>query len=70
MGEREEKRRGEAVGIVVARALAFALVGPLRKYRAIPAGTVAEGMVSAANSDVRGVHVYHYDDILKLARHK
>src|ERR1700722_2499505 len=70
MGERDEKRRGEAVGIVVDRALAFALVGPLRKYRAIPAGTVAEGMVSAATSDVRGVHVYHYDDILKLTRHK
>jgi uncharacterized protein YbjT (DUF2867 family) len=70
IGEREEKRRGEAVGVFVARALAFTLLGPLRKYRAIPAGTVAEGMVSAANSDVRGVHVYHYDDILKLARHK
>jgi uncharacterized protein YbjT (DUF2867 family) len=70
IGEREEKRRGEAVGVFVARALAFTLLGPLRKYRAIPAGTVAEGMISAANSDVRGVHVYHYDDILKLARHK
>ena len=68
IGDREEKRRAEAVGVVVARALSFALVGPLRKYRAIPAGTVAEAMVEAANSDVRGVHTYHYDDILRLAQ--
>jgi uncharacterized protein YbjT (DUF2867 family) len=67
MGDRQEKRRGEATGIAVARALAFALIGPLRKYRAIPAETVAEAMVSAATSDVRGVHVYHYDDILRFA---
>ena len=68
IGDREEKRRGEGIGIVVARALSFMLAGPLRKYRAIPAGTVAEAMVSAANSEARGVHVYHYDEILRLAR--
>jgi uncharacterized protein YbjT (DUF2867 family) len=67
IGEREEKRRAEAIGVGVARALSFALIGPLRKYRAIPAGTVAEGMVSAANGDARGVHVYHYGEILSLA---
>jgi uncharacterized protein YbjT (DUF2867 family) len=67
MGDREEKRKGEAAGIVVARGLSFALIGPLRKYRAIPAGTVAEGMVAAANSDARGLHVYHYDEIVRLA---
>jgi uncharacterized protein YbjT (DUF2867 family) len=68
IGDREEKRRGEAAGIGVARALAFALIGPLRKYRAIPAGTVAEAMVAAANGEERGVHVYHYEEILRLAK--
>jgi uncharacterized protein YbjT (DUF2867 family) len=67
IGDRDEKRTGEAIGVAIARAIKFALAGPLRKYRAIPAGTVAEGMVEAANSDVRGVQVYHYDDILRLA---
>jgi len=68
IGDREEKRPGEAIGIGVARALSFALLGPLRKYRAIPAETVAEAMVAAANSQERGVHIYHYDEILRLAR--
>jgi uncharacterized protein YbjT (DUF2867 family) len=67
IGDREEKRSGEAIGVAVTRALKFALIGPLTKYRAIPAGTVAEAMVSAANSGARGIHVYHYDEILKLA---
>lgn len=67
IGDREEKRTGESIGIVVARLIAFALVGPLRKFRAIPAGTVAEAMVAAANSEVRGVHIYHYKEILSLA---
>jgi uncharacterized protein YbjT (DUF2867 family) len=68
IGDREEKRAGEGIGIVVARALSFVLAGPLRKYRAIPAGTVAEAMVSAANSAENGVRIYHYDDMLRLAR--
>jgi uncharacterized protein YbjT (DUF2867 family) len=68
IGDREEKRSGEAAGIVVARALSFALLGPLRKYRAIPAGTVAEAMVGAATDGLGGVHVYHYNEILRLAR--
>jgi uncharacterized protein YbjT (DUF2867 family) len=67
IGDREEKRPGEAIGVFIARALAFSLIGPLRKYRAIPAGTVAEAMVAAAHSDVRGVHIYHYDEMLRLA---
>jgi uncharacterized protein YbjT (DUF2867 family) len=68
IGDREEKRAGEGIGIAVARALSFVLAGPLRKYRAIPAGTVAEAMVSAANSAENGVRIYHYNDMLRLAR--
>lgn len=68
IGDREEKRTGEAVGIGVARAISFALIGPLRKYRAIPAGTVAEAMVAAAASEAPGVRAYRYDEILRLAR--
>jgi uncharacterized protein YbjT (DUF2867 family) len=64
IGDREEKRRGEAFGIFMARVVSPALFGPLRKYRAIPAGIVAEAMVAA--SEAKGLHVYHYDEILRL----
>jgi uncharacterized protein YbjT (DUF2867 family) len=67
VGERSEKRAGEAVGIAVAQALGFLLVGGLRKYRAIEAATVARSMVAAANKDAAGCFVYHYDEIRKLA---
>lgn len=67
IGERAERRSGEAVPIPVARALSFILMGRLRKYRAIPAATVATAMVAAANRDVSGRFIYHYDEIRLLA---
>jgi uncharacterized protein YbjT (DUF2867 family) len=68
MGDREERRTGERIGIAVARATGFLLAGPQRKYRGIPAVTVAAAMVVAGNRDARGCFVYHYDEIVKLAR--
>jgi len=67
MGERVEKRAGEGFGIMTARALGFVLAGGLRKYRAIEAATVARAMVVAANKEVAGCFVYHYDEIRMLA---
>ncbi|PYT15111.1 MAG: oxidoreductase [Acidobacteria bacterium] len=67
IGEREEPRSGEAAGIALVRALEFALAGPLRKYRAIPASTVAAAMVAAANKNASGCFIYHYDQICTLA---
>jgi uncharacterized protein YbjT (DUF2867 family) len=67
MGDREERRAGERIGIAVARATAFLLAGPLRKYRGIPAATVAAAMVGAAQKEAHGCFVYHYDEIIELA---
>jgi len=67
IGEREERRTAERIGIVFARGVGFLLGGPLRKYRAIPAAKVAAAMVAAGNLDVRGSFVYHYDEIVNLA---
>lgn len=67
IGDRQEKRAGETIGGGVARALSFAFLGPLRKYHPIPAGTVAEAMVSAAAGGETGVQIYHYDEMLRLA---
>jgi uncharacterized protein YbjT (DUF2867 family) len=67
IGERSEKRLGESIGIPIAKALRFALIGKLRKYRAVPAATVAAAMIAAAKQGLPGRHLYHYDEIRALA---
>lgn len=66
-GERAERRPGESIGIAMAQSLRFALIGKWRKYRPIPAATVAAAMIVAARQGRSGHHVYHYDEILDLA---
>ena len=68
VGPRRERRVGETIGIAAARALGFALAGPLRKYRAIAAADVAAAMLAAASQGTSGRHIYHYDEIVALAR--
>ena len=67
LGERSERRTGEAVGIAAARAVKFALVGGLRKYRPIEAETVAKAMVAAALHGGPGRHVHQFEDIVAMA---
>lgn len=66
VGERNERRAGESLGVAVMRGTAFALIGPLRKYRPIAAATVAEAMVRVALRAPRGVHIYESDEIERL----
>ena len=47
-GDRKENRLGEKIGIVLFKILAIALIGGLRKYRAIEAKTIAEAMLYLA----------------------
>ena len=67
IGERRQVREGERLATVVSMGVGWALVGPLRKYRAITGEAVAEGMVSAAVQASPGRHDCHYDDIVRLA---
>jgi uncharacterized protein YbjT (DUF2867 family) len=64
VGERKEKRRGEAAGIAVTRAVSFAMVGALRAYRPIGADRVAAGLLRAVLAGDLGRHVRAYDDII------
>src|SRR4051794_37156765 len=68
MGSRAETRPGEAIGIRLARALQFAMVGSLRRYRPIDAMTVAAGMVAAATKGSPGKHVYEHDEIVRMTK--
>jgi uncharacterized protein YbjT (DUF2867 family) len=66
VGERKEKRRGEAAGIAVTRAVSFAMVGALRAYRPIGANRVAAGLLRAVLARNPGRHVHVYDGIIAL----
>ena len=68
IGERAERRPGERAGLLAARALRPLLSGPLRKYRAVPARVVADGMRGAARLGVRGVYYYEGEAIERAAR--
>ena len=65
LGDRAESRPAERLGIVVGRAVAFAFVGSLRKYRPIAAATVAAAIVRAARKARPGVHVYTYGEMVE-----
>ena len=67
IGARAERRTAERAGIAIARALAWTMIGSMRKYRPVEAAMVAKAMVAAALSGAMGVHIYHYDEIVELA---
>lgn len=72
-GKREEKRFGENAGIFLFKAFSFLLAGPLAKYRAIEAETVARAMALAAESDAGGTIIHESYDMQKQVnadRHK
>jgi uncharacterized protein YbjT (DUF2867 family) len=65
LGERSEKRTGEKIGAILLRVLHPLLLGPLRKYRPIPAATVAQAMLRAAEEDGGGIKVHLSDEIVR-----
>ncbi|MBC6697649.1 Rossmann-fold NAD(P)-binding domain-containing protein [Hymenobacter puniceus] len=68
LGERSEQRLGERVGAALLRALRPVLLGPLRRYRAVEAATVARAMLRAATQDTIGIHVHPSDKIQTQGR--
>ena len=67
LGNREEFRPGEEIGMKVGRLTSFAMIGPLRKYRPIEAEAVARAMVRVAEGGLCGVHVFESDRIQEIA---
>lgn len=66
LGDRAERRTAEALAQKAAPILSPLLVGPLRRYRAIPAPTVARAMVRLAKERFAGVRVVENDEIAAL----
>lgn len=63
VGERTEERFGERMGTILFRALSPVMLGRLRRYRPIPAQTVARAMIRIAHQELHGVNVFESDRI-------
>jgi uncharacterized protein YbjT (DUF2867 family) len=70
LGPRKESRPLETLGRVFAPLINPLLTGSREALRAIPAETVAQGMVGAARRGGRGIYRYTYGAILQLAELK
>ena len=63
LGKRSQTRVLEDIGQTLAPLLNRLLVGPLRKYRAIKAQTVADCMVELAKQNKSGINIYESDKL-------
>jgi len=68
VGARAHGRPAERVARLLGLLVAWALVGPLSRYRPIKAEALARAMVHVARDAPRGAHVYQSDHIRRLAR--
>ncbi|WPU94305.1 oxidoreductase [Mucilaginibacter sabulilitoris] len=66
-GDRPEKRLTERIAAVLMKAFNPLLIGGLRKYRSIPAATVAAAMYKQSIKHNTGVFIYQYDKIKQLS---
>lgn len=67
LGERSEKRFGESLAAGISRALPFVFKGPLRRYRPIPAATVAQAMLAEELGLAVGLPLKNEPDALAMA---
>lgn len=63
LGPRAERRTAEALAQKLAPALGVLMVGPLRRYRAVEAVTIARAMVRMAKQRPRGVRIVESEEI-------
>jgi uncharacterized protein YbjT (DUF2867 family) len=68
VGERQEKRTGEAFGIAAAKIVSGLFVGPLRQYRPIAVDDVAAAMVAALQKGEPGEHVRTFEEMQQFVR--
>lgn len=67
LGERKERRTGEAIAQVLAPLANPLLLGKLRRYRAVEAQDVACAIARLAGMTVPGQFVHEHDSIMALA---
>lgn len=67
LGDRKEKRMGEAIGRFAAEKFSFLFAGPLKQYRGTPATMVAKVMVKPGSANAKGVRVLENNEIFEEA---
>jgi uncharacterized protein YbjT (DUF2867 family) len=66
-GDRKEHRSSEKVLTVIMKLIDPLLIGSLKKYRSIPAATIARAMFNQSLKNIPGVHTYLSDKIKELS---
>ena len=67
LGNREEFRLGEKIGIIIFKLLNPLFVGPLRKMRSIHSETIAKAMIKLANENI-DQKIFESDQISDLVK--
>jgi uncharacterized protein YbjT (DUF2867 family) len=67
LGKRSEFRIGEHISSVIFNVVSPVFIGPLKKYRAIQASSVAKGMIFAAKKDDSGITIYESYKIQQMS---
>ncbi len=65
LGNRQEKRVGEKIGIFVFKLLSPLFLGPLKKMKPIHSATVAKAMIKIANENLEKT-IFESDEIVEL----
>lgn len=66
LGQRNENRLGESIGKVLYKALSFAFIGGLKKYKGIQTETIANAMIKVANGDYKS-KVFESDEMAMIS---
>lgn len=68
LGERNENRLGENIGKWIFKTFDFLLIGPLKKYKAVHADTVARAMLNSILNERSGTTILESDQIAELGK--
>jgi len=70
IGERNENRLGEKVGVNLSKIINPIMVGNLKKYRGIEAEDVARAMAQVYHTSIKGLNIFLSDEIYDIAHEK
>ncbi len=70
LGNRKEHRTGEEIGKSLLKIFKPLMIGGLKKYRSIEAGTVARAMILLAERNEKGKFIFESQDLENLVRNQ